>query len=153
MDERRNIKLIIEFKGTDFHGYQFQNGLRTVEGCLKKALRTMTGEDAVVYSSSRTDGGVHALNMPVNFRTCSKVHLYGMMLGLNSLLPRDLKIKNISEADGGFHARHDAVEKTYLYKVFNFMAPSPVLSDYSWHIRSPLNLAGMRRAAKYLIGG
>ncbi len=88
----RVIRLLLEFDGTDFHGWQHQPGLRTVQGVLTEALKSMTKEEHLLRSSSRTDAGVHARAMPVMFKTERDIPLQGIVRGLNGALPRDIAV-------------------------------------------------------------
>jgi len=150
--DKRNIKLLLQFDGTNFCGFQEQRGHRTVQGELKKALQILCREEVVIHTSSRTDSGVHALEMPVNFQVCSQLPLKAFVLGLNSLLPDDIKVLQAQEVSLDFHARFKALEKTYLYLIhYGFVQP-PLLRNRVWHVRKPLDIARMEEASKYLVG-
>ncbi len=149
----RNIRLTIQFDGTDFCGWQAQAEERTVQGVLTEALtRLLGGEQVVLHSSSRTDSGVHALAMPVSFRTKSPLPLKAFVLGLNSLLPDDVRVLEARDAHPSFHARFSTRFKTYLYRIQNGRVALPLERRLSWNVRPPLDVDRMREAARSLLG-
>ncbi len=148
----RNIRLILQFDGTDFCGWQIQAGQRTVQGDLTAALRALTGQDVSVVSSSRTDSGVHALAMPVSFRLDSNLPLKAFTFGLNALMSRDVRVVDAIEVPPDFHARFSAKEKTYLYRIQNGRIALPLERRQAWHVVEPLDLEAMRDAAGRLVG-
>lgn len=150
--DKHNIKLIIQFDGTDFHGWQEQSGQRTVQSVLKQAIKRLCGEEPVIFSSSRTDAGVHAIAMPVNFLTSCNLPLRAYTLGLNSILPPDIKVLSAEEQDYNFNARFCATQKTYLYRIHNNRVPSPLERRTSWHIPVPLDITAMKKGGEILIG-
>ncbi len=152
-DGLRNVRLTIQFDGTDFCGWQAQAQGRTVEGVLGEALaRLLAGERVTLHSSSRTDSGVHALAMPVGFRTASRLPLKAFVLGLNSLLPDDVRVLEARDAAPAFHARFSTRSKTYLYRIQNGRVALPLERRTSWNVRPPLDLEAMREAAGFLVG-
>ena len=148
----RNIKLVIQFDGTDFCGWQVQAGVRTVQGDLGAAIRRLAGADVTLHSSSRTDAGVHALAMPVSFRLETRLPLKAFTLGLNSLLAPDVRVISAEDAAPSFHARFSAVAKTYRYRVQNGRVCLPLERRTSWHVPVPLDPDLMRAAAAILVG-
>jgi len=149
----RTIRLILQFDGTDFCGWQMQDAERTVQGVLSEALQRLIGCPKVtLHSSSRTDSGVHALAMPVHFRTESTLPLKAFVLGLNSLLPDDLRVLQAREMDPSFHARFCARSKTYRYRIQNGRVAWPIERRYAWNVRPPLRPEPMREAAASLVG-
>ncbi len=150
----RNIKLILEYDGTNYHGWQSQRGTgrATIQDALQGAIKTLTAEDVKVVSSGRTDAGVHALGQTVNFQTSSAIPAEAWMPALNRVLPPDILVLSSEEAPRDFHARHSATGKTYRYLVLRRPAPSALYRDRAWHVGLPLKLASMRKAARHLIG-
>lgn len=149
----RNLRLLIQFDGTDFCGWQAQASVRTVQGVLGEALsRLLQGEKVTLYSSSRTDAGVHAIAMPVSFWTRSNLPLKAFVMGLNSLLPADLRVLEAQDAEPSFHARFSTLSKTYLYRIQNGRVALPLQRRTSWHVKAPLDVEAMREAASYLYG-
>jgi tRNA pseudouridine38-40 synthase len=150
----RNIKLIIEYDGTNYHGWQSQAGSNepTIQETLETSLTSLTGEDVGTYSSGRTDAGVHALGHVANFKTRSAIPADAWAPALNHLLPDDIRILSSSEVPDDFHARYSALGKVYAYRILNRREPSALHRRYSWHVRFPLNLENMRLAAALLEG-
>ncbi|MEN6465770.1 MAG: tRNA pseudouridine(38-40) synthase TruA [Syntrophaceae bacterium] len=148
----RNLRLIIEYEGTRYHGWQRQGELPTVQKVIEEVIFTITREASRLESSGRTDAGVHALGQVANFTTGARLPLHNLLRGMNSLLPDDIKIKDIAEAPADFHARFCAKSKTYLYKIDNGPVPSVFHRKYSWHIHERLNLDKMKEAADFLNG-
>lgn len=148
----RNIRLTLQFDGTEFCGWQIQDGQRTVQGDLTAALRRMTGTDVSVVASSRTDSGVHAIAMPVSFRLETNLPLKAFVLGLNALLAHDVRVVDAIEVPPDFHARFSAKEKTYVYRVQNGRVALPLERRFAWHVPEPLDFDAMRDAALRLVG-
>jgi len=148
----RNIKAIVEYDGTDYHGFQRIPGRRTVQGELEKALSTLTKEDVRICGAGRTDAGVHALGQVISFVTSGTIPTDRIAIALNSILPRDIVISDVSEVDESFHARYSAKARSYRYILWNAAVPSALMGRFSWHVPDKINLAAMRRAAKYLVG-
>jgi tRNA pseudouridine38-40 synthase len=148
----RNIKLIIEYDGTDFHGWQIQPGLKTIQGVIKERIAQITQGEVNLIGAGRTDAGVHALGQVANFQTESTIDLINLQRGLNSLLSPDIVIKGIEEVEERFHARFSARSKTYEYHILNRSYPSALLRAYAWFIPHQLDLASMERCGRLLIG-
>lgn len=149
----RNVRLTIQFDGTDFCGWQAQAEDRTVQGVLEEALaRLLDGERVTLHSSSRTDSGVHGLAMPVSFRTGSRLPLKAFVLGLNSLLPEDVRVLEARDVAPTFHARFSTRSKTYLYRIQNGRVALPLERRTSWNVRPPLDVEAMAEAAGFLVG-
>jgi len=149
---KRNLKLILEYDGTRFHGWQYQVGVRTVQGVLEEALERLSGESRRVYAASRTDAGVHALCQVVNFYTESSHSPEVFVRALNAFLPRDLAVISCEEAEPKFNARYRAQGKIYRYLIYNLPHRRAFGHSYCWHISEPLDVEAMQEAAKYLIG-
>jgi len=150
----RNIKLILEYEGTNYHGWQSQagNGGPTIQESLEQALTTLTKEDCKTFSSGRTDAGVHAFGHVANFLTRSTIPAEAWAAALNHLLPADIRVQTSEEAPLDFHARYSALSKIYKYRILNRRAPTALDRNFSWHVHTPLNIRRMREAAKYLTG-
>ncbi len=148
----RNIRLLIQFDGTDFSGWQLQVTDRTVQGELEAALQQLTGEPVRVYSSSRTDAGVHAVGMAVNFKMDTTLPLVAFHYGLNSLLPTDLQVIAASDAPDDFHSRFSSLGKTYVYRIQTGDTRWPLMARTAWHVRGELDVAAMQSAAAVMIG-
>jgi tRNA pseudouridine38-40 synthase len=148
----RNIKIILEYEGTAYHGWQRQTNGMSIQQILEEKIGIITREKIKVIGSGRTDAGVHALNQVANFRMESSIGEKILLDGVNSLLPRYIAIKLLVEVDATFHARRDAVSKIYCYQVFNRSVRPAVQRNYSWAVYPPLDIDGMRQAAE-LLGG
>ena len=150
----RNIKLLLEYDGTNYHGWQSQqgSGMPTIQDALEEALRKLTKEDIRTVSSGRTDAGVHALGHVANFPTESRIPAEAWAPALNSLLPADIRVLTSEEVDADFHARFSAKGKQYRYHVLARRAPSALGRNHAWHVDRKLNLMVMRRAAGVLVG-
>jgi tRNA pseudouridine38-40 synthase len=150
----RNIKLIIEYAGTNYHGWQAQagSGMPTIQETLEQAIGKLTGETVRTTSSGRTDAGVHAWGHAANFSTGSSLPADAWAPALNRRLPDDIRIISAEEVPADFHARYSAKGKIYLYRILNRKAPSALLRDRAWHVDRRLNVAAMRRAAAVLVG-
>jgi len=146
------MTLRLSYDGTNYHGWQRQPGQRTVQGVLENCLARVTGGFEKLIASSRTDAGAHALDQVVNFYTLSHLTPMTMARALNSLLPRDIVVREASLASEGFHARYSAKSKLYLYLILNRPYLSPFYSRYSWHISYPLDMNKIARAANFLRG-
>jgi tRNA pseudouridine38-40 synthase len=152
MDLRRNIRLLLEYDGTRYHGWQRQLDAVTIQEVLEAAIARLTGEAVALIGSGRTDAGVHARGQVANFRTGSAIPLKAFHQGLNSLLPRDIAVLAAAEAPPEFHARKSARAKTYEYRILNRPDRSPLNRHFAWWIAPPLDLAGMTAAAASLPG-
>lgn len=148
----RRIRLLIEYDGTEFSGWQVQPDQRTVQGALNEALSTMMGADTRVIGSGRTDAGVHALGQVAHADVIKEIPAVNIMMGLNSSLPRDVRILDCVDVDDRFHAQRSARGKTYRYTILNSIRPTALDRHRVWHLRQPLDLAAMREGASHLVG-
>jgi tRNA pseudouridine38-40 synthase len=148
----RNIQVILSYDGTDFHGWQRQPGLRTVQQVLEEALEQLTGVRPTTTASGRTDAGVHALGQSVHFFTASRHAAETFVRALNALLPRDVRVLDARERPQAFHATLDAKSKRYRYVIDNGRIASPFQLRFAWHVPRPLDVAAMGRAAVSLLG-
>jgi tRNA pseudouridine38-40 synthase len=148
----RNIQLTLEYDGTDFHGWQQQPGLRTVQGALDEAIERLTGVRSNTTASGRTDAGVHALGQVVHFLTASRLEPAVIARALNAMLPGDVRVTAARERPQAFHATLDAVAKRYRYTFDNRAVARPFLRRQAWHVARPLDAAAMGRAAAALVG-
>ncbi len=150
----RNIKLTIEYDGTNYSGWQIQENGPSIQAELEKALLLITKENCKVAGSGRTDAGVHARGQVASFMTNSRIPEDRFAYAMNSVLPQDIVIKDSREVDSGFHARYSAVGKKYSYILLNSRFPSPLLRHYAYHITycEKLDIESMRQAAACFIG-
>jgi tRNA pseudouridine38-40 synthase len=148
----RNIRLTLCYDGTDFHGWQRQPGLRTVQRVLEEAIEQLTGVRTATTASGRTDAGVHALGQAVHFLTASRHSTETIVRALNALMPRDVRVLDATEMPQSFHATLDAKSKRYRYAIDNARIASPFQLRYSWHVPLPLDVEAMGRAGSSLLG-
>ena len=151
---KRNIKIILEYDGTNYHGWQSQSGSgrATIQETLEQTLKELTGEDVKTHASGRTDAGVHALGHVAHFRTESHIPSEAWAPALNHLLPEDIRVLSSEDVPEDFHARYSSTGKIYRYVILNRRAPSALHRSRAWLIDRKLNLSAMRRAAGVLIG-
>jgi tRNA pseudouridine38-40 synthase len=149
----RNIRLTLSYDGTDFHGWQTQPGLRTVQETVEKALAELTGEEhGRVNASGRTDTGVHALGQVVNFRSQTRLAAGAILRALNARLPADVIIREAADVGDQFDANRDARRKLYRYVIHDGAVPDVFLRRYCCQARRRLDAAAMARAAVELRG-
>lgn len=148
----RNIRLVIEYDGTNYAGWQVQKNAKSVQATLESALKRIAGEKIRLVSCGRTDSGVHAQGHVANFKINSKIPLANLQRGLNSVLPRDIVIKKAEEVPLDFNSRYDAKSKVYRYTILNRSYPAALHRDYFYYVPYKLNLSAMKREAKCLLG-
>jgi tRNA pseudouridine38-40 synthase len=144
--------MVVEYDGTEFHGWQVQPTERTVQGELEAAFEQITHERARIQGAGRTDAGVHALGQVASLRTTHPVELARLVRGLNALTGPDLAVRAIEEVPPGFCARRSATGKLYRYHILNADEPSPLRRATRLHVRRPLDLRAMAGAAGRLEG-
>jgi len=149
----RQIKLLLEYDGTAYMGWQRQlKREMTIQGILEDRIFRITGENAKIIGASRTDASVHAFGQVGTFRTSSKLRPEVIKRALNALLPQDIRVREASEVDHLFHPRHSARRKRYFYIIANLKETSVFLYKYAWLIPHPLDINAMGEAARALIG-
>jgi tRNA pseudouridine38-40 synthase len=147
-----NFKLTLQYDGTDFHGWQRQGDLRTVQGELTTALSLIDGREVIVHGSGRTDAGVHAEGQVASVHLQKEITPYKLRAAINGNVGKDLRAIEVEQALDDFHARYSAVEKTYVYRVINGPVISPFWLRYAEHEARVLDLEVMRRASKLFLG-
>jgi tRNA pseudouridine38-40 synthase len=147
-----NIKLTIEYDGTNYLGWQMQPNGPTVQSVLEEAVSTFLRAPTRVTGSGRTDSGVHALGQVANFFCDREPDLYRLQRGLNALTPEDITIKEVEIVPESFDARRDGRSRTYEYRILNRPSRSPFHLKYAWHVHDPLDLQCMREAIRCLEG-
>ena len=148
----RNFKLVIEYDGTRYCGWQRQADRPTLQAEIERVLALLTRQEITLKGSGRTDAGVHALGQTANFHCETRLSPQDFLHALNSLLPEDIVIRECHEVPAAFHARYDVVAKTYHYYILNHPIPSVVERRFSWHIQRPLNRDAMNQSLLCLIG-
>ncbi len=150
--KKRNVKLVIEFDGTDFAGWQVQPGMRTVQGAVEEAISRVTGEKARLTGSGRTDSGVHAAALVANFHTQTNLAASRLVSAINANLDRDVAVLSAEDVSCSFHATRNAKGKLYRYRMSRRPVRPVIDRRYSWWVRGPLDVGKMREAAAYLVG-
>ena len=148
----KNFKITIEYDGSNYHGWQRQADEPTIQNEIENALMTMTQKKVTLIGSGRTDAGVHAFGQVANFHCDTTLSPDVFQKGLNGLLPKDIVVKDCIQVHENFHARYDALSKTYHYRLLNRAVPAAIFHQYAWHIPKKLDLEGMRNAIHYIIG-
>lgn len=150
----RNIKLIIEYDGTNYSGWQVQENAPSIQEAVEKALNAVTGEKIRINGSGRTDAGVHARGQAANFTTESSIPGEKFAYALNNKLPNDIVIKDSIEVPIDFHARFSASGKKYSYLIYNSKFPSPLLRNYAYHVNycERLDISRIEKAARAFVG-
>jgi len=149
----RNIKIVIEYDGTKYKGWQrLGDSDNTIQHKIETVLSKMAGENIEITASGRTDAGVHATNQVANFRTEATMPTHKMRSYCYEYLPEDIVVKTVEEVDMNFHARYNAKVKKYVYNICNNKAHNVFDRKYEYHIPQPLNIEKMRKASEYLIG-
>ncbi|MDD4923833.1 MAG: tRNA pseudouridine(38-40) synthase TruA [Dehalococcoidales bacterium] len=150
--EIRRLVLIVEYKGSNYFGFQLQAKLPTVQGELERALYRLTGDKTRVASASRTDSGVHAKGQVVSFKTKSAIAPDRFVSGLNYYLPADIAVKAVYRVEDSFNVRRKAVSREYKYYILNSLVRSPLLEDYSFLVNGELDIEAMNSSAGQLVG-
>jgi len=148
----RIIKLVLEYDGGAYAGWQRQKGIITIQEVIETALKTMLDEPITIHGSGRTDAGVHATGQVAHFVTGTTYEADVFQNALNALLPPDIVVKEASEAAAGFHARYSVQSKRYHYLIWNRFFRPALMRDRAWHVRVPLDLEAMADALKSIEG-
>lgn len=148
----RRIRITLAYDGTDFHGWQVQPGLATVQGTLEAVVAEIEGKPVHVAGSGRTDAGVHALEQTAAFTIENPIPPYNLRKAMNRLLPPSIRVLSTAEAPLEFHPRFDAVAKLYEYRIFRGESCPPVEWRYVHHFPYRLELQAMQALAPLLEG-
>lgn len=146
------LVLVLEYKGTEYCGFQYQDNAPTIQDEMEKALLKLTGENIRVVAASRTDSGVHAAGQVISFRTGSSIPAGGFIRGLNHFLPQDIAVKASYKVKEEFNVQRDAVSRRYSYRILNSSTPAPLKSEFSYRVSSKLDVEAMNGACRRLIG-
>jgi tRNA pseudouridine38-40 synthase len=146
------FKFVLEYDGTDYHGWQVQPNGRTIQAVLQAAIAQMTGESTAVVAAGRTDAGVHASGQVISFSLQRIVPAETLLRGLNALTPRDICLRNVAVVSDDFDPRRAARSRLYVYRIWNARWLSPFWRRYAWHVPRQLNDDHMRAAVAHLIG-
>jgi tRNA pseudouridine38-40 synthase len=148
----RNIRIVVEYDGRAYVGWQVQDSGPSIQGELQKALASLTGETPHIQAAGRTDAGVHALAQVANFHTSSRIPADRFAAALNSKLPADICVHRAEKAPDDFDARHSAHSKRYRYRIYQGEQRAALESGRAWHVRPTLDLEAMRAGAAHLLG-
>ena len=148
----RNIKLLLSYDGTAYHGWERQREFRTLQQTLEEAIGSLTGEQVNVIASGRTDAGVHALGQVANFRSHTRRDCLTIQRALNALLPDDSRVLVVEDVDESFHATYAVKSKLYRYALHDGAVMDPFLRRYVCHCNWPMDDGAMHQAARCLIG-
>jgi tRNA pseudouridine38-40 synthase len=147
-----NYRLTLQYDGTDFHGWQVQGALRTVQGELARVISLLEGSAVVVHGSGRTDAGVHAEGQVASVQLTREFAPDKLRSAINGNLPREVRVVEVATVPDDFHARYSALGKTYVYRIFNAPVMSPFWSRYALHEVRSIDIERMRRAARLFLG-
>ena len=147
-----NYKILLQYDGTEFHGWQIQDDLRTVQGELTRALSLIDGRSVNVHGSGRTDAGVHAEGQVASVEIQREITPAKLRAAINGNVGRDVRVLVVETAADDFHARYSAIEKTYVYRIVNGPVISPFWWRYAHHEGRELHLDRMRQGAELLCG-
>ena len=148
----RNIKLVIEYDGKEFNGWQKQPTKLNIQGNIEQAIKQITGEEVDLTASGRTDAGVHAFGQVANFKTNSNIPTDKIAIAINTKLKRSIRILSAEEVDERFHSRLSCKKKTYRYVINNSEFSSAIYRNLETHISQRLDIEKMQEASKYFIG-
>ncbi len=143
-------KVVLQYVGTQYAGWQIQKDQHTIQGKLKNAVHQLTGEEISVVGAGRTDSGVHAKEQVAHLRLSEEMATEKLLRGLNGILPWDIRVMSIDPAPQDFHAQKDAIKKRYEYRIYTGPVLPPFLHGYAHHMTRPLNASDMQRAAEHL---
>lgn len=145
-----NYLLSIQYDGSNYNGWQYQANARSVQEEIEKSLKIILKEEVKIIGSSRTDAGVHALDQKANFRIEKTLDTFKLDYSLNSILPKDIYVKEISSVPENFHSRFDAKKRSYIYLISN--KKSPFYSNYSYFYPSNIDIDYLNNISKIIIG-
>ncbi len=150
--EDNRAALLVQYDGTDFNGWQIQDRGRTVQGEIERALEILFKEKIRICAAGRTDAGVHALGQVVHFHIKSDISLQKLCISLNGILDKDVTIKNAYIVPPHFHARFDAIQREYLYIIYNYPLKSPFIVKRAMWVSYKLDMDFLRDISQYFIG-
>ncbi|MBR1555464.1 MAG: tRNA pseudouridine(38-40) synthase TruA [Oscillospiraceae bacterium] len=152
MSELRNLKVIMAYRGTAYHGFQIQNNGISVQEVVEKCVSKVLNESVSIQGCSRTDAGVHANQFCFSVQTHSQIHHKGFVRGVNGELPKDISILSCEDAEPDFHARFSCKGKEYLYLIHNSESKDPFTIDLACHYRRPFHPELVQEAAQHFVG-
>ena len=148
----KNFKLIVEYDGSDYCGWQRQPNQSSIQGTLEDVLQHMTRESITLHGSGRTDAGVHALGQTAHFKCRTRLSPGDLQKGMNRLLPGDIAVRSCQSVPLDFHARFSSRWKRYRYRICNQPVKQAVGRQYAWQIYRPLDVVAMDQGTRHLVG-
>lgn len=148
----RNIKLTIEYEGTNYHGWQIQQNALSIQRVIQDALSKITKSEVTLIGAGRTDAGVHASGQVANFHTDSSMPPVAFQRALNSTLPKDIVILQAEEVDDTFHARYSAISRVYHYTILNRGYPSAFARNLAYFVPRQINVSNIAAMCEILVG-
>lgn len=148
----KNHKITLMYKGTDFSGWQIQKNAKTIQEELEKAFSVILRQPIELVGASRTDAGVHAANYVAHSFFDTDIENERILLGVNALLPDDIKVKSIEDCDDEFHSRYSAKSKTYIYRIDTSKYGDVFMSPYVWRYKYPLDYEEMKKCPEHFLG-
>lgn len=145
-----NYKLLIQYDGTNYAGWQYQENATTVQQKILDAIKVLLGEEVNLIGSGRTDAGVHALGQTANFKTEKEIDLFKFKYSLNSILPKDISVIELQKVSADFHARFSAKKRSYIYLISK--VKSPFFERYSYFYHVNLNCENLNQTSKHFLG-
>ncbi|HEY9180382.1 MAG TPA: tRNA pseudouridine(38-40) synthase TruA, partial [Candidatus Baltobacteraceae bacterium] len=146
------VRAVVEYDGTRFCGLQYQPSVRTVAGELERALRSLLQHGVKITAAGRTDAGVHATGQVVSFKTQAAFPFDRLAIALNTSLPGDVRVRDVTLVDDRFSARFSARERAYVYAIHASAQPSALLARYAYHVWRPIDIDAFTAGARALIG-
>ena len=148
----RTIKLVVQYDGSDYVGWQRQGKGVSVQGLIEEALAKIEGAPVTLHGAGRTDAGVHAVGQVASARVVSAIEDWQLIRALNAHLPDAIRISELITVPDSFHARFSATAKTYEYRIWNGRTVPPFIRQYAWHVIEALNLPLMQEASRAIPG-
>jgi tRNA pseudouridine38-40 synthase len=145
-------RAVVSYDGTDYSGFQTQLDVPTVQETLEAALARVTRETVTVMAAGRTDAGVHAVGQVIAFDTTWQHGVSDLQRAMNAVLPADVAVRELEEAEADFHPRYDARSRHYRYRIYDAPVRLPIGRRYSLHVSYPLDESVMEQAARLLVG-
>jgi len=150
MSEQRNVKFVVEYEGTNYHGWQSQENAVTVQDTLESAIESLIQVKVRVTAAGRTDTGVHARGQVVNFHMQKQINPYNIRMGINANLPKDIIVKSVEEVPPDFHARFDARQRIYQY--FIMQSQTAIFRRFCWQFFQEIDFNKLQILSQKILG-
>lgn len=147
----QNYKIVIEYDGTPFNGWQIQkDGNKTIQGQIERSFKILLNEGISIIGAGRTDAGVHALNQVANFRTSKIINKLSFLKSANALLPDEITVKDICKVSDDFHARYSAISREYEYRIS--LRRRSIGKNYFYFLKHKVDIQKIKKASEFFIG-